>query len=73
MNVNGWWISSALLWKYMYTAHYQQTFGVLEIVDIAKILLIQDMGLVYKYRGKLLNDIQLNGKHAEGREKIVPF
>ena len=52
----------------MYTAHYQQTFGVLDIVDIAKILLIQDMELVYKYRGKRLNDIQLYGI-----EKIVPF
>lgn len=39
--------------------HYRQTSDVLEHVDIAEMLLIQDMGLVSKYRGKRLADIQI--------------
>lgn len=43
--------------------HYRQTSDLLERVDVAKILLIQDMGLVGKYLGKKLQHIQLNGKY----------
>lgn len=45
----------------VHRVHYRQTSDVIERVDVAKILLIQDMGLVSKYRGKKLEDIQLNG------------
>lgn len=41
--------------------HYRQTSDVLERVDIAKILLIQDMGLVAKYKGQRIQDIQIEG------------
>ena len=41
--------------------HYRQTSDMLERADVAKILLIQDLGLVGKYRGKRLEDIQLDG------------
>ncbi|XP_060563321.1 uncharacterized protein LOC132722776 isoform X3 [Ruditapes philippinarum] len=44
----------------VHRVHYRQTSDVIERVDVAKILLIQDMGLVSKYRGKKLEDIQLN-------------
>ncbi|XP_033725242.1 uncharacterized protein LOC117315207 [Pecten maximus] len=40
--------------------HYRMTSDVLERVDVAKILLIRDMGLVGQYRGKKLDDIQLD-------------
>jgi len=43
--------------------HYRQSCDVIERVDIAKLLLIQDLGLVGKYKGKKLKDIQLNGKN----------
>ena len=42
--------------------HYRAMSGILERVQIAKILLIQDKKLVSKYHGKWLQDIQLEGK-----------
>lgn len=42
--------------------HYRQTSDVLERVDIAKILLIQDLGFVSNCRGKRLQDIQIEGR-----------
>lgn len=45
----------------VHQVHYRQTSDVLERVDIAKILLIQDMGLVAKYKGQKIQDIQIEG------------
>jgi hypothetical protein len=42
--------------------HNRQTSDILERVEVAKIPLIQDLGLVNKYRGKQLKDIELNGR-----------
>ena len=41
--------------------HYRAMSDVLERVQIAKILLIQDLNLVSKFHGKKLDDIQLEG------------
>ena len=41
--------------------HYRAMSGILERVQIAKILLIQDKNLVNKYHGKGLQEIQLEG------------
>lgn len=53
--------------------YYRQTSDILERVEIAKLLLIQDMGLVSQYRGKQLKDIQisdiLGAKETEGDEE----
>lgn len=40
--------------------HYRQTSDLLERVEVAKILLIQDLNLVGKFHGKKLKDIQLD-------------
>ena len=45
----------------VHRVHYRQTSDMIERVDVAKILLILDLGLVSKYRGRKLDDIQLNG------------
>lgn len=58
--------------------YYRQTSDILERVEIAKLLLIQDMGLVSQYRGKQLKDIQINdilgakGTEEEEEEEEVP-
>lgn len=44
----------------VHTVHYRQTSDVLERIDVAKILLIQDLGLVGQFRGKRLDEIQLD-------------
>ena len=41
--------------------HYRARSDVLERIEIAKILLIQDLGVVDKYIGKKLEDIQFEG------------
>lgn len=43
--------------------YYRQTSDILERVEIAKLLLIQNMGLVSQYRGKQLKDIQVSGEY----------
>lgn len=45
----------------VHKVHYRQTSDVLERVDVAKVLLIQDLGLVGKYQGKRIQDIQIEG------------
>ena len=42
--------------------HYRQTSDILERIDVAKILLLQDLGKMGNYHGKSLKDIQLEGK-----------
>ena len=42
--------------------HYRAMSSVLERVQVAKVLLIQDQNLVGKYHGKRLDEIQLEGK-----------
>ena len=44
--------------------NYRQTSNMLERVEIAKLLLIQDMGKVGQFFGKRLEDIQFEGKTA---------
>lgn len=46
----------------VHMAHYRQTSDLLERVQVAKLLLIQDMGVVGKFVGKKLEEIQLEGK-----------
>ncbi len=41
--------------------HYRQLSETLERTEIAKLCLIQDMGLVAKYKDKRLQDIELPG------------
>ena len=41
--------------------HYRQTSDLIERVQISKLLLIQDFGMVNKFVGKKLDDIQLEG------------
>ena len=42
--------------------HYRQTSGVIERVDIAKLMLMQEFNIAGKYAGKQLGDIDLSGK-----------
>ena len=42
--------------------HYRAMSDVIERVEVAKLLLIQDLGLVGKYNGQRLQDITLEGK-----------
>ncbi|OWF39286.1 hypothetical protein KP79_PYT22706 [Mizuhopecten yessoensis] len=46
----------------VHQTHYRQTSDMLERVEVAKILLVQDLNLVSKYGGKKLADIQLDGR-----------
>ncbi|OWF39284.1 hypothetical protein KP79_PYT22704 [Mizuhopecten yessoensis] len=48
----------------VHKTHYRQTSDLLERVEVAKVLLIQDFGMVHKFVGKQLKDIQM--------EEIVP-
>ncbi|XP_014669800.1 PREDICTED: uncharacterized protein LOC106810847 [Priapulus caudatus] len=43
----------------VHRAHYRATSDIIERVHVAKILVIQDMGLVGKYHGRALRDIPL--------------
>ncbi|XP_062622394.1 uncharacterized protein LOC134283885 [Saccostrea cucullata] len=43
--------------------HYRQTSDILELVEVAKLLLIQDLNIVHRFKGKQLKDIQINGKY----------
>ncbi len=42
--------------------YYAQTSDILERVQVAKLLLIQDNGLVGRYHGKRLQDIPVEGE-----------
>ena len=46
----------------VHRAHYRSRSDVLERVEVAKILLMQENGLTNLYVGKKLEDIQLEGK-----------
>lgn len=41
--------------------HYRQTSGVIERVDIAKLMLLQEFDIAGKYAGKKLGDIDMQG------------
>ena len=45
----------------VHLTHYRQTSDILERVEIAKILLIQDTNQVGRFVGKKMEDIQLEG------------
>lgn len=46
----------------VHKTHYRSVSDVLERVEIAKLLLIQDMNLVGKFHGQKLKDIHVEGK-----------
>ena len=48
----------------VHRTYYRAVSDVLERVQIAKVLLIQDNNVVSKYQGKTLNDIQLEGNKS---------
>jgi hypothetical protein len=48
----------------MHRTHYRHTSDVLERIDVAKVRLIQDFGLVAKYQGKRIQDIQIEGNFS---------
>jgi hypothetical protein len=41
---------------------YRQTSGMIERLDIAKLMLIQEFNVVGKYQNKKLSEIQFDGK-----------
>uniref|UniRef100_A0A8W8MKN2 Uncharacterized protein n=1 Tax=Magallana gigas TaxID=29159 RepID=A0A8W8MKN2_MAGGI len=45
--------------------HYRQTSGIIERVDISKLMLLTEYGLTGKYAGKKLTDITLEGNDVE--------
>lgn len=45
----------------VHMTHYRQTSDILERVDVAKMLLIQDTNQVGKFVGKQIEDISLEG------------
>lgn len=47
--------------------HYRQTSDVVERLDVAKVLLIQDSGLVSENRKKKLQDIELKDISFRGK------
>lgn len=49
----------------VHRVHYRQTSDIIERVDIAKLLMIQDMGLVGRFKGKKLEEIQFDGSYLE--------
>lgn len=49
----------------VHRVHYRQTSDIIERVDIAKLLMIQDMGLVGRFKGKNLEEIQFDGSYLE--------
>jgi hypothetical protein len=54
--------------------HYRAMSDVIERVDIAKILLIQDNGLVGRFHKKRIQDIQLEGKlHNLNTERYIVY
>lgn len=46
----------------VHNIHYKAVSDVIERVDIAKLLLILDNGLMAKYKGCRIQDIELSGK-----------
>ncbi|XP_055959525.1 uncharacterized protein LOC126808789 [Patella vulgata] len=44
----------------VHRVHYRQTSGLIERIDMAKLMLMQEFNLTSKYAGKRLEDIQLN-------------
>lgn len=48
----------------IHLTHYRQTSDLLERVQVAKLLLIQDFGVVNSFVGKRLEDIQLEGRFS---------
>lgn len=43
--------------------HYRQTSGLIERIDMAKLMLMQEYNITAKYAGRKLQDIQLPGIH----------
>ena len=46
----------------VHETHYRSTSGLVERLDIAKLMLMQEGNLVGKFAGKSLNDITFEGK-----------
>ena len=46
----------------VHRTHYRARSDILERIEVAKILLMQDNGLTSKYVGKRIEDIQIGGK-----------
>lgn len=47
--------------KSVHKEHYRQMSGLVERTQISKLLLIQDMNLTSKFRGKKLEDMDIKG------------
>ena len=56
----------------VHMTHYRQTSDILERVDVAKMLLIQDTNQVGKFVGRKIDDINLEGMHYLSRIIITP-
>ena len=48
--------------KNVHLRHYRQMSGVIERTKIAKLLLVQDLNMVESFRGKNLDEIQIEGQ-----------
>lgn len=48
--------------KKVHLQHYHQLSGVVERLQVAKLMMIQDMNLSDKFKGKSLSEIQIEGK-----------
>lgn len=48
--------------KKVHLQHYRQLSGVVERLQVAKLMMIQDMNLSDKFKGKSLSEIQFEGK-----------
>lgn len=48
--------------KGVHKEHYSQMSGPIERTQISKVLLIQDMNLTSKFKGKKLEDMDIKGK-----------
>ena len=46
----------------VHRTHYRARSDVIERIEVAKLLLIQDRGIVNQFVGKTLKDIQFSGK-----------
>ena len=49
----------------VHSTHYRATSGMIERIEISKLMLMQEMNRVAKFAGKNLKDIQFEGKFSQ--------
>ena len=50
--------------KMVHKEHYRQMSGLLERTQVSKLLLVQDLNLVSRFKGKKLQEMNLEGTYS---------